>query len=172
MVTAAFTIFRQIELLFNRILLAGGAGAPAQQGILDFCASHNILRCIAQGRPGQKGRFNQGKHEMTQTYEDFTKYGKEFADTGLKSFASLTKGAQAIATEAGEYTKKSFEAGSAAVEKLFAAKSIEKAIEIQTDYAKQSYESFVAEASKIGNLYAELAKEAYKPFESVVAKAK
>jgi len=109
---------------------------------------------------------------MTQTYEDFAKYGKEFADTGLKSFASLTKGAQAIATEAGEYTKKSFEAGSAAFEKLFSAKSIEKAVEIQTDYAKQSYESFVAEASKIGNLYAKLAKEAYKPFESVVAKAK
>ena len=56
---------------------------------------------------------------MTQTYEDFSKYGKEFADTGLKSFASLSKGAQAIATEAGEYTKKSFEAGSAAVEKMF-----------------------------------------------------
>ena len=71
---------------------------------------------------------------MTQTYEDFSKYGKEFADTGLKSFASLSKGAQAIATEAGEYTKKSFEAGSAAVEKLFSAKSLEKAIEIQTDY--------------------------------------
>lgn len=30
---------------------------------------------------------------MTQTYEDFSKYGKEFADTGLKSFASLSKGA-------------------------------------------------------------------------------
>ena len=109
---------------------------------------------------------------MTQTYEDFTKYGKGFADNGLKSFASLAKGAQAIATEAGEYTKKSFEAGSAAVEKLFSAKSFDKAIEIQADYAKQSYESFVAEATKIGDLYAELAKEAYKPFESVVAKAK
>ena len=70
---------------------------------LDFCALHNILKCIAQGRPGQEGRFNhKGKLEMTQTYEDFSKYGKEFADTGLKSFASLTKGAQAIATEAGE----------------------------------------------------------------------
>ncbi|TIS78855.1 MAG: phasin family protein [Mesorhizobium sp.] len=96
---------------------------------------------------------------MTQTYEDFSKYGKEFADTGLKSFASLSKGAQAIATEAGEYTKKSFEAGSAAVE-------------IQSHFAKQSYEAFVAEATKIGDLYAELAKEAYKPFESIVAKAK
>jgi len=109
---------------------------------------------------------------MTQTYEDFSKYGKDLADTGLKSFASLSKGAQAIAAEAGEYTKKSFEAGSAAVEKIISAKSLEKAIEIQSDYAKQSYESFVAEATKFGDLYAELAKEAYKPFESIVAKAK
>ncbi|HEY6735724.1 MAG TPA: phasin family protein [Roseiarcus sp.] len=109
---------------------------------------------------------------MTQTYEDFSKYGKDIADSGLKSFVSLSKGAQAIAAEAGEYTKKSFEAGSTAVEKIFSAKSLEKAIEIQSDYAKQSYESFVAEATKIGDLYAELAKEAYKPFESIVAKAK
>ena len=70
---------------------------------------------------------------MTQTYEDFSKYGKEFADTGLKSFASISKGAQAIATEASDYTKKSFEAGAAAFEKLFAAKSFDKAVEIQTD---------------------------------------
>lgn len=107
-----------------------------------------------------------------QTYEDFSKYGKEFADCGLKSFASLSKGAQAIAVEATDYTKKSFEAGSAVVEKLLSAKSFEKVVEIQSDYAKQSYESFVAEVSKIGDLYAELAKDAYTPFESVIAKAK
>jgi hypothetical protein len=107
-----------------------------------------------------------------QTYEDFSKYGKEFADSGLKSFASLSKGAQAIAVEATDYTKKSFEAGSAAVEKLLSAKSFEKVIEIQSDFAKQSYESFVAEVTKISDLYAELAKDTYKPFESVVAKAK
>jgi hypothetical protein len=110
--------------------------------------------------------------EMTQTYEDFSKYGKEFADSGLKSFASLSKGAQAIAAEAGEYTRKSFQAGNEAVEKLFFAKSLEKALEIQSDYAKQSYESFVTEATKLGDLYAELAKGAYQPFESIVAKAK
>ena len=55
---------------------------------------------------------------------------------------------------------------------MISSKSLEKAIEIQSDYAKQSYESFVAEATKFGDLYAELAKEAYKPFESIVAKAK
>ncbi len=109
---------------------------------------------------------------MTQTYEDFSKYGKEFADTGLKSFASISKGAQAIAAEATDYSKKSFENGSAFFEKLLSAKSFENAVEIQTDYVKQSYESLVAEATKIGDLYAELAKETYKPFESLVAKAK
>lgn len=109
---------------------------------------------------------------MTQTFEDAGKFGKEFMDTGLKSFASLSKGFQAIATEATEYSKKSFETGSAAIEKLVAAKSLEKAIEIQTDYAKQAYEGFVAQATKIGELYAEVAKDAYKPYESVVAKAK
>src|SRR5262245_14717036 len=109
---------------------------------------------------------------MTQTFEDAGKYGKEFVDNGLKSFASFSKGVQAIAVETTEYTKKSFESGSAALEKLVAAKSLEKAIEVQTDYAKQAYESFVAEATRIGELYAELFKDAYKPFESVVAKTK
>jgi hypothetical protein len=109
---------------------------------------------------------------MTQTFEDASKYGKEFMDSGLKSMAALTKSAQAIAAEATDYSKKSYETGSAMLEKLFAAKSLEKAIEVQTDYAKTSYESFVAEATKISELYAEMAKEAYKPFESIVAKAK
>jgi hypothetical protein len=109
--------------------------------------------------------------EMTQTFEDFNKYGKDFADSGLNSLASLSKGAQAIATEASEYTSKSFEAGGAAVEQLLSAKSLEDALEIQSDYLKRSYEGFVAEATRIGNLYADLAKDAYKPFEAMTAKA-
>ncbi|HTV66997.1 MAG TPA: phasin family protein [Rhizobiaceae bacterium] len=107
-----------------------------------------------------------------QQFDDASKYGKEFMDTGLKGFASLSKGLQSIATEATEYTKKSFEDGSAAFEKLLGAKSLESAIEIQTDYAKKAYEGFVAEATKMSELYAEVAKDAYKPFESAVAKAK
>ena len=43
---------------------------------------------------------------------------------------------------------------------------------MQTEYAKTAYEGFVAKASKISELYADLAKETYKPFESLMAKAK
>ena len=89
-----------------------------------------------------------------------------------KSLASLSKGAQAIAAEASEYTSKSVEAGSAAVARLLSAKSLEDALDIQSDYLKRSYEGFVTQATKIGSLYADLAKDAYKPFETMVAKAK
>ena len=43
-------------------------------------------------------------------------------------------------------------------------------IEIQTDYVKNSYETFVAQATKMSELYADMAKEAYKPFEQAAAK--
>ncbi|GAB5505746.1 MAG: phasin family protein [Rhizobiaceae bacterium] len=109
---------------------------------------------------------------MFQSFEDTTKFSKEFMDTGLKNFASLSKNMQTIATEAGEYSKKSWEDGSATLEKMFAAKSLDKAVEIQTDYAKKAYEGFVAQATKMGDIYAEMAKDAYKPFENAVAKAK
>jgi hypothetical protein len=110
--------------------------------------------------------------QMTQMFEDAGKYGQEFLDSGLESFTAVTRDAQAISSEASDYAKKVFETGSTAVEKLLSAKSIEKAVEIQTAYAKQAYECFVAEASRISALYADMAKDAYKPFESLVAKAK
>lgn len=109
---------------------------------------------------------------MIQSFEQAGKFGKEYMDTGLKSFASLSKNMQAITVEATEYSKKAFESGTAAVEKLASVKSMDKAIEVQTDYAKQAYEGFVAQATRMGELYADMAKEAYKPFESIVAKAK
>jgi hypothetical protein len=50
------------------------------------------------------------------------------------------------------------------------AKSLEKAMEVHGEYLKSSYEDFVAEAAKLSGLCADLAKDAYKPFEGVLAK--
>ena len=109
---------------------------------------------------------------MVKNFEDLQQVGKENVDVALKSFGALSKGGQAIAVEVADYSKKAFEDGTAALEKLFGVKSFEKAIEVQTEYAKTAYEGFVAEATKLGELYADLAKEAYKPFETMLAKAK
>ena len=109
---------------------------------------------------------------MVKNFEDLQQVGKDNMDSALKSWGALSKGGQAIAAEVADYSKKAFEEGTAALEKLFGVKSFDKAIELQTEYAKTAYEGFVAEASKLGELYADLAKEAYKPFESLLGKAK
>ncbi|HWP25427.1 MAG TPA: phasin family protein [Xanthobacteraceae bacterium] len=107
---------------------------------------------------------------MVKNFDEMQKLGRENMDATLKSFGALTKSAQAIVIEMADFSKKSFEDGTKVLEKLLGAKSLEKAIEIQTDYAKSSYEAFIAEATKLGELYADLAKETYKPFESYLAK--
>jgi len=109
---------------------------------------------------------------MVKNFEDLQQVGKENMDSAMKCWGALSKGTQAIAVEMADYTKKTFEDGTAALEKLFGVKSFDKAIEVQTEFAKTAYEGFVAEASKLGELYADLAKESYKPFESMIAKAK
>jgi hypothetical protein len=109
---------------------------------------------------------------MVKTFEDMQTIGKDNVDTALKSFGALSKSGQAIAVEFADYSKKSFEQSSATVEKLFGVKSLDKAFEVQSEYAKSAYEGFVAQATKIGDLYADFAKEAYKPFETALARAK
>ena len=109
---------------------------------------------------------------MFENFETIQKLNKDNVDVALKSFGAVSKGVQAIAIEFADYSKKSFENGTSAFEKLVGAKSLDKAIEVQTDYFKTAYEGFVAEATKIGELYADLAKETYKPFEGIFARAK
>ncbi len=106
--------------------------------------------------------------------DEFQKFGTESVERAMEnamgSFGAWSKSYQAIATEVADYSKKSMEDSAAAWERLLGAKSLDKAMEIQTAYLKSSYEGFVAEATKLGELYADLAKEAYKPFESALAK--
>ena len=107
---------------------------------------------------------------MLKNFEDFQRLGKDNVDVAMKQFGTVSKGWQAIAAEFADYSKKSFEDGSAALEKLFGAKSLEKAIEVQSEYVKGAYEGFVAQTTKFGELYTDLAKETYKPLEGFIAK--
>jgi len=108
---------------------------------------------------------------MFKNFEDVQKLSKEQLDAASALSAAMTKSVQQIAAEATDYSKKSVETASAAFEKLVGAKSIDVALQVQGDYAKSAYEAFVAQSTKMGELYAGLAKEMFKPVETAVAKA-
>ena len=107
---------------------------------------------------------------MLKNFEDVQKVGQQNTETMTKAFGAVSNQMQAIATEMGDYSKKSFEEASKVFEQLLGSKSVEKAIEIQQGYFKSAYEGLVAQSTKIGSLYADLAKETYKPLEGLAAK--
>jgi phasin family protein len=102
--------------------------------------------------------------------EDIQQYGKEHLETVVASATTVQNGLQAIAGAYGDYTKRSFEDTKSFVEKLSGVKSLDKAIEMQTEFAKSAYETFVAESQKIAGLYSDLAKQSFRPLEGMVAK--
>ena len=108
---------------------------------------------------------------MVKNLEDMQKFGKDNVDATLKSFGVLSQSVQAIAAEVADYSKKAFEEGAAATEKLMGAKSLDKVIEVQTSYLKSAYDGFISQSAKLGELYAGLAQETCKPFESYVKTA-
>ncbi len=104
---------------------------------------------------------------MVANFDSVQQIGKEQFEAVSAAAAAVTKGWQSIAAETTDYSKKSFEKSRLLAEKLIAVKKIDEAFALQTDFAKSAYEDFVAEATKIGELYASIAKDAFKPFESV-----
>lgn len=108
---------------------------------------------------------------------DIQKYGEEFQrvskdgfDASVRSLGEWNKGVQAIAATVADYSKKAFEDGTRAFEQLVGVKSVEQAWEIQSQYAKKAFDAYVAHASKLSEMYVDLARSAYQPVEQVAAK--
>ena len=105
-----------------------------------------------------------------QNFDDMQKMSNANTGATMRSFDAVTKSTQAIATEIADYSKRSFEHGAKTMENLLGVKSLDKAFEVQSEYARAAYEGYVSHASKLGELYTDLAKEAFKPYQSFVAK--
>ena len=59
------------------------------------------------------------------------------------------------------FTKRSFDDSAATVEKLLSAKSFDQAMAIQSDFAKRTFDAYMHELSRIGDVYAQLFKNSY-----------
>src|SRR5665647_3810688 len=124
------------------------------------------LATRAIGSLSSKGTSNMSNANRNYSNQNppLQEDGKETIDAGTASSTTFPGGFQAIATAYGDYTKKSFEDTRSFVEKFSGVRSFDKAVEVQTEFAKSAFETFVTESQKIGAMYGDLAKQSYKPF--------
>ncbi len=107
---------------------------------------------------------------MNKAIEDIQASSKEGFEACVSSATVMSKGMQDIAAETAEFSTKSFEKNTAAIETLMAAKTFDKVIEAQQVIAKQAYEDFMGQMTKVGEMYKATATEAFKPVEVQLAK--
>jgi phasin family protein len=97
---------------------------------------------------------------------------KDFGDAAMSSAKTLATSVQTIATAHADYAKKAMEHGSEFISQLTSVKEPAKVMELQSEFVKNSYETFVAEAKKISELYTDFFKQTAKPLEALIAKKK
>ena len=77
---------------------------------------------------------------------------------------------QTIANAYRDYTRKSFEQFGSFFEQLTGVRSLDKAMEVQTEFVKRAYENSLTESQKIRELHRKLARQTLEPFEGLVGK--
>jgi hypothetical protein len=80
-------------------------------------------------------------------------------------------GLQTIANAYGDYTRKSLEQTRSYFDRLARVRSLDKAVEVQVEFAKQAYQTFVSEMQKICGLQTELARQSFRPWEGFMAQS-
>jgi hypothetical protein len=107
---------------------------------------------------------------MSNSFDSLQSMSKDGVAVALKSADAVTKGFQAIASETADYSKRSLDAGTAAFGKLAAAKSFDSAVAVQSEFAREAFQGYVGQVSRVGEIFADMAKSAAKPYETLFGK--
>ena len=105
---------------------------------------------------------------MINGFENLQKAGQDGMTRSMESFAAIAKGWQTLATQASGFSKVAVDEGTAYFEKLLSAKSFDVAMGAQTDFARAQYEQFVGQATRFGETYLGVMRDAVRPFEGFV----
>jgi phasin family protein len=110
-----------------------------------------------------KRSMEEGVERMSKGFEDVTQFGQDNVEAMVASSKVMAKAAEEMNAEVIAFSKKSYEDSLAAAKEIASARSVSEFFEKQTAFAKTSFETFVAEATKLNEMYSQAAKEAFAP---------
>jgi phasin family protein len=116
-------------------------------------------------------RMGEEVQERTQRMgREYQRAAESGFEAASRSFTEANKGFQALAAEMMEYSKAAFDDAIRTWEQLIGVRSLEQAIQIQSDYAKRVYENHMAELKKLGEMCVGMVRDASKPVEDASRK--
>jgi phasin family protein len=109
-----------------------------------------------------------GFEKVAKSYDHFVGYGKETVEAYTKAANVAAKGAETLHNEIFAYSKQSMEDTLAATKALMSTKSVHEAFELQSDFAKTAFETYVAQMTKLGEIFVATTKDSFAPIQGRV----
>jgi phasin family protein len=106
-----------------------------------------------------------GFEKAVAGYDSVLGYGKDTAEAYMKSATVTGKGIETLNSEIVSFSKGAIEDSIAASKAIMGSKSVHEAFELQTDFAKTAFESYVEELTKFNTLFTATAKDAFAPLQ-------
>jgi phasin family protein len=102
---------------------------------------------------------------MFKSYEDVVAFSKANVDAAVLAGTKFATGMEEVTKQAFGYTSKSFETAVEGVKAVTSCKTAAEAAQIQQKLAKESWEAFVAESTKLSEMSTVVAKSAAEPIQ-------
>jgi phasin family protein len=110
--------------------------------------------------------MKNGFETATKGLEQFSALGKGSVEAYMQAATVFAKTIERVNGEVFNFSKQQMEDGVAAFKAVSGAKSVHEAWEVQTDFAKSALDAYVAQATKLNDLWMDAAKQAAEPFSS------
>jgi phasin family protein len=136
------------------------AKSKTNENILN--GAEHIEAAVKNGAEAFKTNFDKA----VKGYDKFLGLGKENLEAVVAAATVAGKGAETLHNELYAYSKQSIEDSVAAAKAVMASKSAHEAFEVQTDFAKSAFDHYVSQVTKLNEIFAATAKDAFTPFQT------
>jgi phasin family protein len=116
-------------------------------------------------------RAKTAVEKSTKLVEDANEFAKGNVEALVESGRIAAKGFEGLGQEAAEYGRRSFESATATLKTFATVKSPTELFQLQSDYLRTAFDSYVAEASKNTEALLKLASDAAQPISNRFAVA-
>lgn len=112
--------------------------------------------------------FKNGFEKAAKGYDQVLGFGKENVEAYLKAANAAGKGVETLQNEMYMFSRQSVEETLAATKAVLSAKSVHEAFEIQSDFAKSAFETYVGQINRVNEIFLSATKEAFEPIQGRV----
>ncbi|MDB5663073.1 MAG: phasin family protein [Sphingomonas bacterium] len=152
------------------------SGAPFLKGLFEMATAPEMI--TFPGAERFQSMFGDVNERAKTAVEKSTKIAEEMAELTKGNVEALVasgrvaaKGAESMTQEVAEYSKKNFESATGALKSFAAVKSPTELFQLQSEFAKSSFDTMVAEASKVSESMLKLMGEIAQPLSTRYAVA-